>query len=104
MNDFEGADIFAADDHFLGRITKNAFDKFSLANKFSEYGNQFNPNSIYNQFGKYGNPFSPLSPFNEFTRTPPRAVKGNKVVAYISANQFISPRIDPKDLFDWLDN
>lgn len=102
LGTIEGADMYAADNTYLGRVTRNAFDGESLANEFSTYGNSFNANSIFNKFGPYGNPYSQLSPFNEFSRTPPRLMKGQKILAYVSNNQFVSPRVDPRALLAWL--
>lgn len=102
LDELEGAALFAADNTYLGKISRNKFDGESLANSFGTFGNEFNPNSVFNDFGPYGNPFSPLSPRNEFSRTPPRIQVGNRVVAYLTANEFVSPRIDPTVLFAWL--
>ena len=98
----EGADIFAADNQFLGRISRNAYDQYALANKYQPHGSPYSQTSIFNKYGKYGSQYNALSPFNEYSRTPPRIVQGKKVVAYLTANQFITPRVDPKALLVWL--
>lgn len=100
---YEGGDIFASDDKFLGRISKNVFDQYSLANRFQSHGNEFHPDSIFNQFGQYGSRYSQLSPFNEFSTTPPRIVKNNTVVAFLTTNRFKLPRLDPHLLVAWLE-
>lgn len=102
LDHLEGAALYAADNAYLGKISRNRFDSESLANAFSTYGNQFNPNSVFNQFGPYGNPFSQLSPYNEFSRTPPRIDLNGRTVAYLTANRFVSPRVDPTALFAWI--
>lgn len=102
LEQLEGGSLFAADNTYLGKISRNKFDSESLANSFGTYGNEFNPKSVFNEFGPYGNPFSQLSPRNEFSRTPPRIEIAHRIVAYLTANEFISPRIDPTVLFRWL--
>jgi hypothetical protein len=102
LDDLEGAKLYAADDTYLGKISRNQFDNEALANQFGPYGNPFNANSVFNEFGPYGNPFSLLSPRNEFTRTPPRIVVRGETLAYLTANSLISPRVDPTSFFAWL--
>lgn len=98
----EGAKIYAADSTFLGTISRNSHSPDSLSNPYSVYGNAFNVGSLFNQYGQYGNPFSLLSPFNQYSRTPPRIVRGQEVVAYLTVNEWIAPRIDPNALLAWL--
>lgn len=98
----EGAQIFAADSTYLGTISRDKHSKDSIANTYSTYGSAFHIGSLFNQYGQYGNPFSLLSPFNQYTRTPPRIVRGQEIVAYLTVNEWISPRIDPKALLAWI--
>jgi len=98
----EGTKIYAADSTYLGTISRDRYAKESIANPHSVYGNSFNTGSLFNQFGQYGNPFSLLSPFNHYTRTPPRIVRGQELVAYFTVNEWISPRIDPTALLAWI--
>ena len=94
--------LVAADGTLLGNVNKNPYDTDSITNQYGQYGNPFNANSLFNNFGPYGNPYSALSPYNEFSRTPPRFVKDGKTLAYLTANQFVSPRVDPKQFRAWL--
>ncbi len=55
--------------------------------------------SIYNEFGTYGSQFSSLSPFNEFASSPPIIYIGDIAVAFLTVNQFKTPRVDPRALF-----
>ncbi len=102
FEELEGAKLIAADNTYLGTVSRNYFDADSLANSFGAYGSQFNPNSVFNEFGHYGSQFSQLSPTNQFSQTPPRLVVGSKVIAYLTANEFLSPRVDPQALFAWI--
>jgi len=94
--------LFAADGKYLGKVSKNMYDSESITNQYGAYGNPYNGDSLFNEFGKYGNPYSALSPFNEFSRTPPYFIKGGKTLAYLTANQFISPRVEPQQFKTWL--
>jgi hypothetical protein len=95
---FEGAILVASDGKAIGKITGNEFDSDSIINEFGRFGSEFSHESIMNQFGPYGSEFSNLSPFNEFTSNPPRIVKAGKSLAYVTVNEFLSPRVDPRML------
>lgn len=94
--------LVAADGTLLGNVNRNPYDTDSLTNPYGQYGNPYNSNSLLNNFGPYGNPYSSLSPYNQFSRTPPYFIKGGKTVGYLTVNQFISPRVDPKQFLAWL--
>ena len=102
IEDLEGAIVVADDGQALGKITTNQFDTQSFLNQFGAAGNEFNSNSILNQFGKYGNEFSALSPFNRFSATPPRIIRGNRVLGYLTRNAAKAPRLDPDVLLAWI--
>jgi hypothetical protein len=102
LHHLEGSELLAADGTFLGRVSRNSLGNDSLTNEFGPYGNPYSASSIFNNFGQYGNSFSPHAPGNEFSRTPPRFVKGGRVIAYLTANQFIAPRVDPLAFKVWL--
>lgn len=97
------SDLYAADGVFLGKINKNAYDANSISNQYGQYGNPYSALSVFNEYSTYGNVYSHLSPFNEYSRTPPRFVKNGNLVAYLTANQFMGPRIDPTQFRAWLD-
>lgn len=94
--------LIAADGKLLGNVNKNPFDTDSITNQFGPYGNPYNAGSLFNEYGPYGSPYSALSPYNEFSRTPPHFMKGGNLLAYLTVNQFISPRVDPKQFRAWL--
>lgn len=98
----DGSQLFAADNAFLGNVNKDPFDINALSNQFGPYGNPFSADSIFNEYATYGNPYSVLSPYNEFSRTPPYFKKGDSIIAYLTVNQFISPRVDPNAFRKWL--
>lgn len=96
-----GVYLLANDGAFLGSLDTNSLSPDSIFNQFSQYGNQFSAVSIFNNFGTYGNPYSALSPFNEFTATPPRIMAGEKLIAFLTKNSFLTPRVDPDSLEKW---
>lgn len=91
--------IIADDGTFLGVASDNSFDPDSIANQFGDFGNRFSSTSIWNEFGTYGNRVGALSAWDEFTNTPPILVTSDGVfIAYITANQFLTPRFHPAEL------
>lgn len=97
-----GSALYAADNVLLGKINRDPYDAESITNQYGEYGNPYSGKSIFNEYSTYGNPYSALSPYNEFSRTPPRFVKDGNILAYLTVNQFITPRVDPKQFRAWL--
>jgi hypothetical protein len=57
----------------LGRISRNSFDKDSLANTFGA-GSQFKSDGLFNTFSKYGNQFDETSAYSLTAPKPPRIV------------------------------
>lgn len=97
-----GASIFAADDTFIGLISKDEYRQDSISNTFGPYGGEFSQLSIFNEFGPYGGIFGPMSPFNDFSNMPPRIVKNETVVGYLTTNQLFEGRIDTNEFTAWL--
>lgn len=97
-----GAKIVAEDGQFLGEVTSAKDDPKSISNSFGDFGNVFKTNSIFNGLGKYGSRMSSLSPFNTLTPTPPKIIKDDRFVAFLTCNDYLSPRVDPNELMEWL--
>lgn len=95
------ARIMAADGTFLGNINTNAYDQNSIFNDYGPFGGQYSRTSIFNEYGSYGGQYASGSPFNQYTSTPPSVFVDGKFVAYLTVNQFKSPRIDPNHLKSW---
>jgi hypothetical protein len=103
FNHLLGARLVAQDGQFLGIISFEKFKPDSINNKTGDYGNHFKPFSIVNELGKYGSNISPYSAFNEHARFPPKINLDDRFIAYLTCNQMLSPRVDPRELLDWLD-
>jgi hypothetical protein len=95
FNVLEGAKIIADDGKYLGKVTANAYDSDSIGNTYGNYGSAYSSTSIFNEYGEYGGQYSSKSPFNKYTTTPPRIITLTGQWAYLTVNEFISPRIDP---------
>ncbi len=94
--------LVAADGAFLGKLTLNTFDSQSIFSVFGPYGSKFSQTSIFNDFSKYGGTFSQMSPFNKFSKNPPKLYIRGQHVGYLTINTFISNRVDPHNLKDWV--
>lgn len=98
----KGSSLVAADGKYLGKVIENRFDTESLANRFGPYGNQYETESIFNRYGTYGSRYSQLSPFNKYSRTPPHFERDGDLIAYLTANEFVRPRVEPLSFVAWL--
>ena len=86
----------------LGKVTRNRYDADSLTNTFGSYGSRYSQTSIFNQYSPYGGAYGPHSPFNPYSAEPPMFVRDNKGIAYLTANPYLTPRVDPQRFIAWL--
>lgn len=98
IQQLEGASIIANDGEPLGQITTNCYKAEALCNEYGKYGSEYQAKSILNAYGVYGGEYSAKSPFNSSTRTPPRIYLDGKMIAFLTANETLRPRVDP----NWL--
>jgi hypothetical protein len=98
---FEGGEIIASDGQFLGILSNDKYNAKSIANKYGTYGSKYNTNCIWNKYSSYGSEYSNKSPYNRYTSKPPVICRGGKVVAYLTVNTSLSPRVDPNQLMVW---
>jgi hypothetical protein len=103
FNHLVGARLVAQDGQFLGIISFGKFKPDSINNKTGEYGSHFKPFSIANELGKYGSSLSPYSAYNERAQFPPKIILNDSFIGYLTCNQMLSPRVDPRELLEWLD-
>lgn len=97
-----GASIVAADGTFLGKISRSTLDNESISNSMSTYGSTLGPISIFNTLGQYGGTLSSMSPFSSMASSPPRIIKSERVLGYLTKNSTKRPAIDPDEFLKWL--
>ena len=100
----EGAQLIADDGKFLGKITWNDFASDSIFNSVGRYGSDVSAESIWNEVSQYGSDVSSYSPFNSVASTPPRIIKGDKVVGYLTLNDGKAKAISPVVLLQFLND
>ncbi len=93
--------IEAADGAFLGKLNPNEYDSESIFNEYGNFGSEYSPTSIFNEYGTYGGEYSNLSPFNEYSSNPPKIIVNGQLIGYLTVNEYISPRIDPRRIKQW---
>ncbi len=103
FKNIEGASLIAQNGKMLGVISKNKYTDKSISNKYSDYGSKYNTDSILNKYGEYGSDYSDISPFNKYASKPPLIILNGKIVAYLTKNSTLSPRVDPLLLLAWLE-
>jgi hypothetical protein len=89
---------------FLGNVNRDKFDPDSLLNPYGQYGNRYSAESIFNVYSQYGSPYGSESPYNKFSTTPPMFVKNGEALGYLTVNKYLTPRLAPDDLINWLGN
>jgi len=75
---------------FLGTLSTNIYDPYSVFNRYGTYGSKYSTNSIWNQYGTYGSKYSSYGAANPYTSTPPILVYNGSVVGYVTANKYLS--------------
>ena len=96
--------LIASDGQFLGQLSSNPYLSEGVMNQYGSFGSVYSSTSIFNKFSRYGSEYSHLSPFNQYTQHPPRIFLHGELVGYLSVNQFVSNRLDPHKLFDYIAN
>lgn len=78
---------------YLGCLNCDNFDKNSIWNKFSDYGNVFSSKSIWNAYGNYGSTYGPYSPWNAYTSYPPAIIdQDGNFFGFLTLNPYQSDR------------
>ena len=91
-----GAVLIAQDDRntFLGSI-ESEHDSDSIFNDYGDYGGEYSDTSIWNKYGDFGGEYSEYSPFNSYSSGPPMLIKGNKIIGYLTVNNYINDGVSP---------
>lgn len=83
----------ADQDQYLGCLNCDNFDKNSIWNKFSDYGNVFSSKSIWNPYGNYGSTYSAYSPWNSYASYPPAILdQDGNFFGFLTLNPYKSDR------------
>ncbi len=83
----------ADQDQYLGCLNCDNFDKNSIWNKFSDYGNVFSSKSIWNTYGNYGSTYSAYSPWNSYASYPPAILdQDGNFFGFLTLNPYKSDR------------
>ncbi|NIF06527.1 hypothetical protein F3J23_13845 [Chryseobacterium sp. Tr-659] len=83
----------ADQDQYLGCLNCDTFDKNSIWNKYSDYGNVFGSKSIWNTYGNYGSSYSTYSPWSSYASYPPAILDENgNFYGFLTLNPYKSER------------
>ncbi len=83
----------ADQNQYLGCLNCDDFDKNSIWNKFSDYGNVFSSKSIWNSNGNYGSTYSTYSPWSTYGSYPPAIVdQDGNFFGFLTVNPYQSDR------------
>jgi len=99
----EGAKIIAEDGTYLGKI-EDDYDRDSIYNEYSDYGNSYNSDSIWNEYSEYGNEYSPKSALNDNASEPPILLKNGEVIGKLTTKEYVFNGYDVneiKETCDW---
>ena len=96
--------LVAADGQFLGLLSSNQYCSEGVMNQYGLYGSKYSSTSIFNKYSSYGSEYNQLSPFNPYSQTPPKIFLRGQYVGFLSVNRFLSNRLDPHQLFDFIIN
>ena len=93
--------IVAGDGTFLGKLNPNVYDNESIFNEYGPYGSRYSQTCIFNPYSPYGGQYSTLSPFNENAANPPKVFLNGEFAAFLTVNQYKTPRVDPNSIMEW---
>ena len=92
----QGAKVVSNDgnDTFLGEIT-GKYNINSIFNNYGMYGSKYSLMSIWNPYSIYGSKYSVYSAFNDYTLTPPKIIKNNETIGYLTTNEYMQGGVSP---------
>lgn len=100
-------DLYIEDQYgnYLGRLTINKKDEYSVFNPDSIYGYAESGISIWNREGTFGREDSNESVYNKNATKPPKIMYHGKFLGYLTANEEIEGMVvKPEELYIWLEN
>ncbi|AGA78886.1 hypothetical protein [Echinicola vietnamensis] len=92
----------AQDGQYLGKITTNRYDNDSILNKYGPFGSRYSNTSIFNKYSPYGSRYGSYSINNPHSTQPPQLVINGDIIAYITKNRHLNPKIDPDNFISKL--
>lgn len=99
-----GAYLMAQDGQMLGKLNTNKFDQESILNQYGPFGSEYSNTSIFNKYSPYGSEYGAFSIRNPYCTTPPKLFLNAAFFAFVSANQYIKPRISPEAFLYTIEN
>lgn len=99
-----GSYLIAEDGQLLGKLNNNQYDQESILNQYGPFGSEYSNTSIFNNYSPYGSEYGAYSISNPYCSTPPKLYINGSFHAYVSSNQYVSPRISPEAFFYSLKN
>lgn len=91
-----GSYLIAQDGQLLGKINANRYDQESIINEYGPFGSKYSNTSIFNNYSPYGSQYGAYSINNPYCSVPPKLFVNGVFRCYVSANQYVNPRISPE--------
>jgi len=98
-----GSFIVGSDGTYLGKLNSDRYDSDSVLNEFGVYGSQFSPTSVFNPYSAYGSEFDNKGAANPYATKPPMVYINGQFRAYLTANGSLNPRLNPRDIRQWIE-
>ncbi len=81
--------LLAQDGQYLGRITSNTYDNYSILNEYGPYGSKYSTTSIFNEYSAYGSKYGQFSVNNPYCSTPPKLYISGIFKGVITTNRYL---------------
>jgi hypothetical protein len=94
------AQLWAADGQFLGVISSNRYDPYSISNPRSEYGSFSGIYSIHNADGLYGSSSGIYSPYHPESVNPPLVFFQEQPILVLSKNYHLQKQVNGLTVVD----
>lgn len=91
----DGAAIINDDGEYLGLIADSSV-RDSVFNEYGTYGSEYRSESIWNEYGKNGSEYRTNSAFNESASRPPRLIKNQRVIGFLTVNKSKPGGVNPR--------
>lgn len=82
--------LLAQDGQYLGRITDNMYDNYSILNEYGPYGSKYSTTSIFNEYSAYGSKYGQFSVNNPYCSAPPKLFISGMFKGVVTTNRYLS--------------